>query len=140
MRIIEYISFCFADNKQKKISVSPIMIDATDISSFQHVNTFTCILNTKTQHHFTILGRYPQITNRWLYSLNKKHHFLEDKLLRPSQRITYDISNFAFDNIYMDEFQCLGFLHFYNALDKADKLEEFTQQKIKDALNFVLPI
>jgi len=133
MRIIEYISFCYVNNSRKKISIAPLMIDAADISSFKHVNQFTCTLDTKSQQQFMILGRYPQISNRWLYSVNKKHHFLEDKLFRPSQYVNYDILNFAFDNVYMDEFQCFGFLHFYGALDKIEKLDTFTQTKIKDA-------
>ena len=113
------------------------MIDANDISSFQHINSFSCLLNTKNNQQFTILGKYSNITNRWLYSLNKKHHFIEDRLFRPSQYINYDISNFEYDTVYMDEFQCLGFLTFYNAIDKIEKLDEFTQQKIKEASSLI---
>lgn len=137
MRIVEFISFCFNNKTKKTISVSPIMIDATDISSFQYVNEFSCIMHTKTHQQFTILGRYSQITNRWLYSLNKKHHFLEDKLFRPSQYLTYDITNFSFDNVYMDEFQCLAFLTFYHALEKIEKLDEYTQIKVQEAQKII---
>ena len=87
-----------------------ILIDSSDISSITKIDNHTCQLLTKSNQTYKVIGTYRNLTNRFIYALSKKHHFMDDDIMRPSMLIFHRPEHLNVDQAMFDVFQLHAFI------------------------------
>ncbi len=113
----------------KSFSPSILMVECSDISSIQKTeNENICKIITKQGSEYYAFGLYKTLTNRFFYTLSKKHSFYEDDIIRPSLRVFHRNSNLEPDVAFLDPIQLKAFIYGINENFPSDKLPEYTRE------------
>lgn len=106
MKFIEFVVTCFTEHQN-----NVILINIEDISSFKktvHDNIVELTLKSSEKHF--VVGNYKTITNRYFYTLSKKHNNYEDDIIRPSIRVLHKNELLEPDSVFMDKEQMIAFI------------------------------
>ena len=94
MTPVRLAEFVFILNNNEN---SPLvgLFDTQDISNIIQYNTNHCILIKKDSSQYIVCGTLRTLTNRWIYSLQKKINLFEDDIMRPSISIIHNPKSLA---------------------------------------------
>lgn len=106
MRLIEYV-FSLEDDMQTPYIG---LFDARDISSIIQYDKKHCKIILKDGRDYIACGNLRTLTNRWIYTLEKKHSLYHDDIIRPSVMIFHKPETMGVDSAYFDAFQLKQFI------------------------------
>ena len=107
MKFIEYVVSDFEDPN----SFSIIMVNIEEIALFKKTSLDNIIeLSLKSGEKHYVAGNYKTVTNRYFYTLSKKHNLYEDDIIRPSLRVLHKVELLESDVSFIDKHQLKGFI------------------------------
>lgn len=86
-----------------------ILIDVSEIAGIHQDENNICWLSNKKGEQFHIVGNYRTLSNRWIYTLEKKFDFYYDDIIRPSVLVYHKPEKMGVDNSFFDEEQLKAF-------------------------------
>lgn len=105
-KLIEFIFIVNNDDSTKFLGV----FDIADISSITQFDDKHCLLTKKDSTCYKVCGTLRTLTNRWIYTLQKRIHLYEDEIIRPSVAINHNPLALGVDNIHFDRYQLEAFI------------------------------
>jgi hypothetical protein len=126
MRIIEFA----VEKTPSEFSPCVMLMDCADISGFEQISEDKnrCKLITKTGKEYNVYGTYKTITNRFFYSISKKHNFYEDDTIRPSIRVFHRPQLLEIDTAFFDKIQLKAFIYGLIPDFDSELLPEYTKE------------
>lgn len=130
MKLIEFATHDF--NEENNHSV--ILLNIEEIQSFKKtLDTHVTEVNLIGGQKNYLAGNYKTITNRYFYTLTKKHNLYEDDIIRPSIRVFHKNELLEPDISFLDSYQLKAFIA--GLVDLCPEKQSENLKSIMDKIN-----
>lgn len=107
MKLIEFATHDFSEENNHSV----ILINIDEIQSFKKtLDRKVTEMNLIGGQKIYLSGNYKTITNRYFYTLTKKHNLYEDDIIRPSIRVFHKNELLEADVSFFDNYQLNSFI------------------------------
>jgi hypothetical protein len=106
LRLLEFV--CVYPEKTEHPLIG--LYDAETICNISSHDNNHCWISFKNNDKKLVCGTYRTLTNRWIYSLEKKNLSYQDDILRPSVMITHNPDTMSINSSYCDSYQLKQFI------------------------------
>jgi hypothetical protein len=106
MRLLELVFVSIDNINEPFVGLS----DVNDISRIVQYDKTHCTIIFKDGTQSLACGNLRTLTNRWIYTLDKKYHLHDDDISRPSIMIFHRPDTMGIDAGYFDSYQLKQFI------------------------------
>ena len=109
-RLIEFVFILNNNRADPKVGT----FDVNEITSIVEQDKEHCLLTLKNGQQFLLCGILKTLTNRWIYTLERKIYNFHDEFARPSIFVYHKQNEMGVDGSFFDEYQLKQFIQALN--------------------------